>query len=134
MEIRIRFPGGKKVAADFGGYTVMTDQPKATGGDATAPSPFDLFLASIGTCAGLFVHSFCRRRGISTDGLELVELVDWDDDDHRVSGITLDIVLPDGFPDHYRDAIVEAASLCTVKKHLLKPPAFEIRTSVRAAV
>jgi ribosomal protein S12 methylthiotransferase accessory factor len=134
MEIRIRFPGGKMVAADFGGYTVMTDQPKATGGDATAPAPFDLFLASIGTCAGLFVQSFCRRRGIPTDGLELVELVDWDYNEHRVSGITLDIVLPDGFPDQYREAIAAAANLCTVKKHLQKPPAIEVRTSSRAAV
>lgn len=134
MEMRIRFPGGSKVAADFDGYTVLTDQPKEAGGEGSAPAPFYLFLASLGTCAGLFALSFCRKRGISTNGLELVELIDWDETGHRVTNITIDIVLPDGFPDHYRDAIAQAAQLCTVKKHIAVPPKFDIRTSTRAAV
>jgi ribosomal protein S12 methylthiotransferase accessory factor len=72
MEMRIRFPGNKAVSAQFNGFTVLTDQPKESGGDDSAPAPFDLFLASIATCAGIFVLSFCRKRGLSTAGLELV--------------------------------------------------------------
>ena len=79
MEMRIKFPGNKAVAAQFDGFTVLTDQPKESGGDGAAPSPFDLFLASIGTCAGIFALSFCRKRGLSTEGLGIVQTADWDE-------------------------------------------------------
>lgn len=131
MEMRIRFPGGRKVSADFNGLTLLTDQPKAAGGDGGAPTPFELFLASIGACAGIFVLGFCLKRGIASGGIELIETIDWDDAKHRVSRIAIEIVLPDDFPEKYRDGAVNAANLCTVKKHLLNPPAIEVRARGR---
>lgn len=128
MEMKIRFPGNKKVSAEFGGYTVLTDQPKEAGGDGSAPAPFDLFLASLGTCAGIFALSFCRKRDLPTEGLELTQAAEWDETAHRVSKVVITIRLPKGFPEKYRDALVSTASLCTVKKHLMAPPAFEILT------
>jgi ribosomal protein S12 methylthiotransferase accessory factor len=132
MDIRITFPGGRKVAASFDGTTVMTDQPKEAGGEGSAPAPFELFLASIGTCAGLFVHSFCAKRGIPTEGLELRERVDWDEDAHRVTKISVEVLLPWGFPEKYAGAVVSAAELCTVKKHLLTPPEIEVTARLAA--
>lgn len=129
MEMKIRFPGNKKVSADFGGFTVMTDQPKEAGGDGTAPAPFDLFLASLGTCAGIFVLSFCRKRDIPTEGLEIVQKAEWDDVKHLVTKVTLEIKLPAGFPEKYRDSLIKTAELCTVKRHLHAPPSFEILTT-----
>lgn len=128
MEMKIRFPGNKKVTAEFDGYTVTTDQPKEAGGDGTAPAPFDLFLASLGTCAGIFVLSFCRKRDLPTEGLELTQTAEWDDAAHRVSKVNIKIRLPKGFPEKYRDSLISTANLCTVKKHLAAPPAFEIVT------
>jgi ribosomal protein S12 methylthiotransferase accessory factor len=133
MDIKIRFPGNKKVSAEFDGKTILTDQPKEAGGDGAAPTPFELFLASLGTCAGIFALSFCRKRDIPTQGLELVQHVDWDEESHRVSKVTLDIFLPDGFPEKYRDSLVAAVNLCTVKKHLLQPPALIVRAHSRIA-
>ncbi len=132
MEMRIRFPGNKKVSAEFDGFTVMTDQPKDAGGEGGAPAPFDLFMASLGTCAGIFVLSFCRRRSIPTEGLEIVQRVDWDEAAHRVSKVALEILLPEGFPEKYRESVISAANLCTVKKHILNPPDFEITARPRA--
>ena len=126
MDMIIRFPGNKKVSAEFDGLTVLTDQPKEAGGDGSAASPFDLFLASLGTCAGIFVLSFCQKRGISTAGLEIRQRMEWDEAKHLVSKITLEIIPPKGFPDKYRDSLVKAAELCTVKRHLQEPPRFEI--------
>lgn len=126
MEMRIKFPGNKAVAAQFDGFTVLTDQPKESGGDGAAPSPFDLFLASIGTCAGIFALSFCRKRGLSTEGLEIAQTAEWDDKAQRVSRITLKITLPTGFPEKYRDSLVRTAGLCSVKKHIFDPPLFKI--------
>jgi len=127
MEMKITFPGNKKVAAEFNGFTVLTDQPKEAGGDGSAPAPFDLFLASIGTCAGLFVLSFCRKRDIPTEGIELTETAERSDADHRVTKIVLEVFLPESFPEKYVDSVVASANLCTVKKHLLAPPAIEVK-------
>lgn len=133
MEMRISFAGNKKVAAEFNGIRVLTDQPKEAGGDGGAPSPFDLFLASIGTCAGLFVLSFCRKRDIPTEGIELIETVEWDEERHRVSKVTLEVVLPDKFPEKYRESVITAANLCTVKKQLFDPPVFRVKALRRTA-
>ena len=126
MEMTIDFPGGSKVDAHFGSFTVQTDQPPA----ASAPSPFDLFLSSIGTCAGIYVLGFCRRRGLPTAGLKIVEKVFRDPADRMVDRIELEIQLPVGFPEKYREAVTHSAELCAVKQHLERPPRFEITTSV----
>ena len=128
MEMRIRFPENKKVSAEFDGFTVMTDQPRDAGGDGSAPAPFDLFLASLGTCAGIFVLSFCQKRGIATDGLEIRQTAEWDEAKRLVTKVVLEIVLPADFPDKYRESLVKTAELCTVKRHLQEPPRFEIVT------
>ena len=73
MEMVIDFPGGARVDAHFGPYTVATDQPPSGGGDGSAPSPFAIFLASIGACAGIYVLNFCKQRGISTDGICILQ-------------------------------------------------------------
>ncbi len=130
MEMRISFQGNQKVAADFAGLKVLTDQPLEDGGEGLAPSPFQLFLASLGTCAGFFVLSFCRKRRIPTDGIELVQTALWDPDKHLATRISLEIRIPKSFPEKYKDSLVSAANLCTVKRHLQAPPQFEIKTRV----
>jgi putative redox protein len=128
MDMRIYFPGNKKVNAEFNGFTVATDQPAGGGGDGSAPTPFDLFLASLGTCAGIYALGFCQARGIPTEGLEVVQRTDWDPEAHLVRKIAIEIRTPPGFPDKYRDGIIKAANLCTVKRHLHTPPAMEVVT------
>jgi putative redox protein len=123
MEMTIEFPGGEQVAARFEGLEVMTSQ------DGSSPAPFDLFLASIGTCAGFYVLRFCRQRGISTDGLRLRQRVLANPGTHMVDRIELDIELPRGFPEQYRDAAIRSAQLCAVKKHLETPPRIEVRVA-----
>ncbi len=126
MEMLITLGSGKKVIADFNGNTIITDQPVRAGGDGSAPSPFDLFLASIGTCAGIFVKSFCDQRNIPTEGISLTQKMDFDQNTHLISSISIEIILPPEFPEKYKDAIVNAAELCTVKRHLHNPPQMSV--------
>jgi len=126
MNMKIYFPGGKKVYADFNGFTHMTDQPTKAGGDGTAPAPFDLFLASIGTCAGIYVLGFCQQRNIPTQGIEIFQDIHYSMELKRVDKIDIEIKLPADFPEKYRTAIVQTAGLCTVKKHLESPPRFNV--------
>jgi ribosomal protein S12 methylthiotransferase accessory factor len=126
MDIQISFPGGKRVDAHAGAYTVHTDQPVALGGEGSAPAPFDLFLASLATCAGLYVLGFLQARGLSTDGVGLVQRVDYDDVTRLPSRITLELRLPASFPEKYRVAVARAAEGCKVKKTIAAQPPIEV--------
>ncbi|MHB8872939.1 MAG: OsmC family protein [Myxococcaceae bacterium] len=134
MAMTITFPGGKRVDATVGGFTIQTDQPVASGGEASAPEPFTLFLASIGTCAGIYVLGFCQTRGIPTQGMRLTQVEEYDKETRRLSRVRIEIELPPDFPEKYRDAVKNAAENCKVKKAILSPPAFDIETVVTGAV
>lgn len=125
MSIKITFPGNKKVDAHINGYVVHTDQRVTDGGDGTAPAPFELFLASIGTCAGIYVLGFCESRGISPEGIEIEQRPIYDPIQRRIGKIELEIKVPAGFPEKYKDALVNVANLCAVKKALENPPSFD---------
>jgi ribosomal protein S12 methylthiotransferase accessory factor len=124
--MEITFPGGMRVEAVHDGFRVATDQPASHGGGGTAPSPFDLFLVSIGTCAGFYALRFCQQRGLDTGGLSLRVTPHEDPMVRRVVRIEIAIALPILFPERYREAIVRAVEQCTVKRHLLEPPRFDI--------
>jgi putative redox protein len=126
MDMRIVFSGGKKVDALYKGFTIRTDQPESAGGGNSAPSPFDLFLCSIGTCAGSYVLSFCQERGIPDQGIELVLKSERNQETGLIGKIGIEIRLPAEFPPQYQEAVLRVAGLCTVKKHLAHPPEFEI--------
>ena len=128
MEMNITFPGGLRVDAQFGAFTVPTDQSLKGGGEGTAPSPFALFLASLGTCAGFYAASFCRQRDIPTEGIRIVQRTEADPETGMVTRVEIDILVPPEFPAKYYDALVRSANQCTVKKHLEHPPAIVVRT------
>ena len=96
--IEITLDGGKVVTAHLNGKTIMTDQSVRNGGGGTAPEPFELFLASIGTCAGIYVKSFCDQRGITAEGIRIIQSVEFDSEKRVPSRFRLDIQLPAGFP------------------------------------
>lgn len=131
MEMIIDFPGGLQVDAHFGPYTVSTDQPGPYG-RGSAPTPFATFLASIGTCAGIYVLSFCQQRGLPTEGIRIVQSLESNPFTGLVNKVRLDIQLPPTFPEKYKSAVIRAADQCAVKKHFENPPSFDVFTSVIA--
>lgn len=128
MEMVIDFPGGAKVDAHFGSFTIHTDQPPMGGGDGSAPTPFAVFLASIGTCAGIYVLGFCKQRGLPTEGIRIIQHMYNDPFSGMVGKIDLEIQVPPSFPEKYRPSLVRSAELCAVKKHFENPPQFNIYT------
>jgi putative redox protein len=127
--MEITFEGSKVVTAYTHGHAIRTDQPIDNGGGNSAPSPFDLFLASIGTCAGIYVKSFCDKRGISTEGIKLVQRTVFNEETDLPTSISIDIQVPESFPDKYLNSLISVAELCKVKKTMLNPPVFDIITS-----
>ena len=113
------------------GHSIITDQPLDNGGTNTAPTPFDLFLASIGTCAGIYVKSFCDNRKIPTDGIRIIQTSQFSKETGLPTNIKIDIQVPSDFPEKYRSSLVNVAELCKVKKTMANPPVFEVLTSVK---
>ena len=124
--IHVSFSGGKKIDARIGDLTVHTDQKKENGGEGTAPEPFELFLASIATCAGIYALEFCQSRKLSTDGMQISMNCDFDKKETTCLKVSLTLKLPDHFPDKYRRPLIRVVDKCSVKKQILNPPEFSI--------
>ncbi len=128
-ELIITIPSKRRVDAQLGKHVVHTDQPLDNGGEDTAPSPFNLFLASIGTCAGIFVQGFCAKREIDPSGIRIVEHPQYDEQG-TLKDVTLDLQLPADFPERYREAVMRVVEQCSVKKAIAAQPTFTVKTSV----
>lgn len=124
--LKVQFPGGKKINVEVGDFLIETDQCVKAGGEASSPEPFDLFLSSMATCAGIFALNFCQSRNLSTEGLSLT--MDWarEDKPPRAAKVSYHLTLPEGFPEKYRASIVKAIDLCSVKYYIHNPPEFSI--------
>ena len=130
MEMTVTFPGGKKVDTRIGNHVIRTDQPVSNGGEDTAPSPFNLFLAAVGTCAGIYVAGFCQKRGLPTDGIRLRQRNHFDPETGVLRRVEIDVEVPPSFPEKYHEALVRVADQCAVKKAIQAQPVFEVRTVV----
>ncbi len=132
MEMEITFPGGAKVDAAFGPYVVRTDQPPQGGGEGSAPTPFNIFLASLGTCAGIYVLGFLRQRGIPPEGVRLTQRAHYNRETGMVEHVDIVIYVPQDFPEKYHPALIRSVEQCAVKKHLAQPPEIAISTHTLA--
>ena len=127
--MEITFDGGKVITAHTSNHSIRTDQPVKAGGENSAPSPFELFLAAIGTCAGIYIKSFCDQRNIPSEKIKIIQTMEYDLQTGLPTNITLDIQLPVDFPDKYEDAVISSAELCKVKKTIANPPVFKVKTT-----
>ncbi|MCD6194037.1 MAG: OsmC family protein [Candidatus Aminicenantes bacterium] len=127
-EMRIIFNGDQKVIAEYKGFRIETDQPIYAGGQGSVPAPFDLFLASIGTCAGYYVFAFCRQRNLPLEDVYVTLKTIINREAKRIDKIVIEVHLPEGFPDKYNQAILKAIDQCAVKKHIVESPEFELKT------
>lgn len=126
MDIKVVLGENQKVEAHHKGFVIHTDQSKSSGGEGAYPSPFDLFLASIATCAGYYVKSFCQQRGIPEEGIQVVQTMHRNSETRMIENIDIEIGLPEDFPEKYHQSIIKAAEACSVKKHVVQAPSFSV--------
>ena len=131
MEMELVFPGGKRVDARYDDFTIKTDQSVRGGGEGSAPEPFDLFLASLGTCAGIYVLSFCQHHDLPAEGIRLIQTAERNPETRKIDCVNIDIRIPADFPEKYRKALIRSAEQCTVKKHIAAGlPEFNVTASM----
>jgi len=118
MSIQVSLPGGVRVDALVDSFTIKTDQPVRAGGEGSAPAPFTLFLASLATCAGYYVKAFCDSRQIDTSGISLTMDTEYNHAEKMIGKVIIRIMVPADFPEKYEGAVINAAAVCAVKRHL----------------
>ncbi len=126
-EIVVSLPGGRRVDAEVGRHIIHTDQPISNGGEDAAPAPFDVFLASMGACAGIFVQGFCAKRGIPYEGIRIIERPEYGAEG-VLQGVNFDIQTPPTFPEKYREPLVRVVEQCSVKRAIQAQPTFRVHT------
>lgn len=129
-EMKVYFPGGKKVDAEYKGFVIKTDQPVYQDGEGTAPAPFDLFLASIATCAGYYVLAFCQRRGLSYENISIVLKKERNPETKRIEKFFIRINLPADFPEKYKTAVIKSVNSCSVKIYMQNSPEFVVESFI----
>ncbi len=130
MRVSVQYKDGKKQDIKLGKYIVSTDQMEEEGGDETAPSPFQLFVMSLASCAAYYVREFCTSRDLSTDGVNVTQMIDMDWQKKALRYVRITVELPESFPEKYRDAVIRAAQQCSVKKAISQMPEIEIAYKV----
>ena len=128
MELKVKLEGGKRVATQIGDHLIMTDQPAKHGGGDSAPAPYDLFVASIGTCAGFYVQSYCDSKGIDSSGIEITLSVKRDPQTKKINGFVTTIHVPETLPEKLHSALKKVAEQCAVKKTIMNNPEFIVET------
>ena len=124
--------GGDRFEIAVRGHTITVDQPVADGGTDEAPTPTELFIASLASCVAFFARRYLARHNLPTDGLAVDATYSISPRPARVGEIELVLRIPDGVPADRRDALLAVASHCTVHNTLETTP--EVTITMAATV
>lgn len=127
MEMEIGFQGGQKVEAQLKGTTITLDSDKE---NEPVIEPLDLFFVSLGICVGKYVMEFCRTRDIPYEESKVLLITQWDEGKKMHTQVLIQVQLQQEFPEKYKKALIKAVDLCSVKKHILNPPVFEVEAQI----
>ena len=120
--MRVEYRGGDQFDINVRGHIITVDQPVKDGGDDTAPTPTELFIASLASCVGFYARRYLARHNLPTDGLAVEATFAMGSKPARVAGIDVRLVVPDGVPAERLDALLAVATHCTVHNTLAAEP------------
>ncbi len=120
--ITVHHLGADRFAIDIRGHRLVVDQPSDSARREAGPTPTELFVAALASCAAHYAHRVlvredpdatvrvtCRYR-LSTGAPNRVELVE------------LEVTLPPGLSAQRRASVERAMQHCTVHESLRQPP------------
>jgi putative redox protein len=122
-EIHVTHERGDRFRIRIREHDLWVDQPVDDGGEDSAPTPTELFVAGLASCVAFYGGRFLRRHGIPEAGFRVECAFEFATDrPARVATVDLHVVAPDGFPDAKRDAFMAVMEHCTVHNSLRQPP------------
>jgi putative redox protein len=128
--INVTYVGGDRLRIEVRGHSVIADQPVEDGGDDTAPTPTEMFVASLAACVAFYAERFLRRNGLPTEGLTITSDYSWAENPHRVGGIDIQVDAP-GLTPAKLEAFSRVIEHCTVHNSLQIPPEVVVHVEQR---
>ncbi|MEP7017124.1 MAG: OsmC family protein [Actinomycetota bacterium] len=120
--MRVEHTGGDSFAINIRGHVINVDQPVSHGGDDTAATPTELFVASLASCVAFYARRFLARHNLPTEGLAVEATFEMGSRPARVSGIDVRLIVPEGVPAERREPLLAVATHCTVHNTLTAAP------------
>jgi putative redox protein len=122
MKMEVDLQQGFLFKAVCGGQEVFTDQRAAEGGTDKAMTPAELFVASLGTCIGVYAVRFCKRHNLPTEGMKV--FLDWTvvKDPWRIGSIKTELHYPHPIAEEMKKGMLRMAEACFVHETILHPP------------
>jgi len=126
--LRVEHRGGDKFDINVRGHTITVDQPVKDGGDDAAPTPTELFIASLASCVAFYARRYLARHNLPEEAFEMGSKP------ARVSGIDVRLIVPGGVPVERLDALLAVAKHCTVHNTLATTPEVSVTLADAPAV
>ncbi len=122
MKMEVNLEQGFLFKAQCSGHEVAADQPEKEGGTNKAMTPSELFVASLGTCIGVYAVRFCKRHNLPTEGMKV--FLDWTvvKDPWRIGSIKAELHYPHDIPDPEKKGLLRMAEACFVHETILHKP------------
>jgi putative redox protein len=124
--MRVEHRGGDKFDITVRGHVVRVDQPVKDRGEDTAPTPTELFIASLASCVAFYARRYLARHDLPTEGLAVEATFDMGAKPARVAGIDIRLTVPEGVPADRLGALLAVATHCTVHNTLTSEPEVSI--------
>ena len=114
-------------AVEIGEHRLAGDEPVAFGGTNTGPSPYDLLLASLGTCTSMTISFYARRRGwpletvivsLYHSKIHAIDCAECETKEGKIDRIEREIHLTGPLTDEQRSKLMEIADRCPVHQTL----------------
>src|SRR5689334_17988561 len=135
MEIRVEHLGGVQFEIRARQHTIASDQPAENGGFDEGMTPPELFLASLGSCAGFYAAQYLRKHRLATEGTIVRVAADKATDPARLDNLRIDLEIPRELSQQDLEGVEEAVRHCLIHNTLLHPPkiSIDVKTSELAS-
>ena len=134
MEAIIDYLGGVQFAASARGHKLISDQPVQFGGNDAGPTPPELMLASLGTCAGYYAAEYLKTRSLPSDGLRVRVTAEKAAQPARLTNFRIQVDSPGVEDVRHRDGVLRAVKRCLIHNTLLSAPEVEVTVEQLATI
>lgn len=124
MESSTWYVDGKKFETFLGRHCIVTDQAVAEGGTDAGPTPPELLLAALGTCAGHYAAEYLRVHSLPITGLHVYVSPEKTGRPVRLASFRVEMDVP-GIDERHHQGLLRAINACLIHNTLSAPSAIE---------
>lgn len=103
-----------------GSHVIISDEPKSAGGNDEGMEPFELLLASIGSCTAITLRMYADRKSWPLESVK-INLSMEQKSDRSETYITKNIILTGDLTPEQKQRLMLIADLCPTHQLLMHP-------------